>query len=106
MIVFLGAYNIDERIEMGIERRHVDDTRLHPYWESSSEKYDADLAILVLSQTVEFTKNIRPVCMPENDPPVDVLGSIVGNSFIFSSIEIITKLLFVRMGFVGENYAI
>ncbi|KAG4070568.1 hypothetical protein HA402_011955 [Bradysia odoriphaga] len=77
-MVLLGVYNIDVRTESGVQKRDVDAIRVHPDWKPSSEKYDADLAILILTQTVEFTEYIRPVCMPENDPPVDVLGSIVG----------------------------
>lgn len=78
VIVLLGAYNLDVKIENGAQHIDVKHVHIHPDWRAFSEKYDADLAILALSQIVEFTKYIRPICVPENDPPVDVYGSIVG----------------------------
>lgn len=78
VIVLLGAYNLDVKIENGVQHRDVEHVHIHPDWRAFSEKYDADLAILVLSEIVEFTKYIRPICIPENDPPVDAYGSIVG----------------------------
>ncbi|KAG4078687.1 hypothetical protein HA402_015277 [Bradysia odoriphaga] len=76
--VLLGAYNLDLKIERGVEQRDIEEIYLHPDWKAFSEKYDADLAILVLSQIVEFTKYIRPICMPDDDLPIDTSGSIVG----------------------------
>ncbi|XP_037039164.1 prostasin-like [Bradysia coprophila] len=76
--VLLGAYNLDLKIERGIEQRDVEAIYLHPDWRAFSDQYDADLAILVLSRIVEFTKYIRPICMPADDLPIDTPGSIVG----------------------------
>lgn len=81
MTVLLGAYNLDQKVERGVQQRDVEEIYLHPDWRAFSEKYDADLAILVLHRIVEFTNFIRPICMPDDDPPVDTLGSIVGNVF-------------------------
>lgn len=81
MTVLLGAYNLDVKLERSAEQRDVEEIHLHPDWRAFSEKYDADLAILVLSRIVEFTRYIRPVCMPADDLPIDTSGSIVGNDF-------------------------
>lgn len=82
MTVLLGAYNLDLKIERGVQHRDVEKIHTHPDWRSFDDKYDADLAIFVLSQIVEFTRYIRPICMPENDPPVDATGSIVGKTVL------------------------
>lgn len=82
MAVLLGAYNLDVKIERGVQQRYVEEIYVHPDWKPFNEKYDADLAILALSEIVEFTTYIRPICMPDDDPPIDAMGSIVGNVFI------------------------
>lgn len=47
------------------------------------DKYDADIAVLVLSDNVTFTIYIQPVCMPADDvvvdsATIDVKGTVVG----------------------------
>ncbi len=88
MEVLLGAYNLHVKIERGVQQRMVDEIYIHPDWRAFHEKYDADIAIFVLSEIVEFTKYIRPICMPDGDPPVDAKGSIVGKGLkIFPWLE-------------------
>ncbi|KAJ6643741.1 Serine protease gd [Pseudolycoriella hygida] len=76
--VLLGVYNLDVKIESGAEQRDVDQIFVHPDWKPFNEKYDADLTILVLSDIVDFTNYIRPICMPDDDLPVGARGTIVG----------------------------
>lgn len=76
--VLLGAYNLDVKIERGVQQRDIDEIHIHPDWKVFNEKYDADLAVLTFKDVVEFTKYIRPICMPKDDVPVDAIGSIVG----------------------------
>lgn len=78
MAVLLGAYNLDVKIERGAQQRDVEQIFVHPDWRVFSEKYDADIAIFVLSEIIEFTKYIRPICLPDDDPPIDAKASIVG----------------------------
>lgn len=79
MSVLLGAYNLDVKIERGVQQREVDEIFIHPDWRAFNEKYDADLAIFALNELVEFTRYIRPICMPDDDLPIDANASIVGN---------------------------
>lgn len=81
MAVLLGAYNLELKVESGTQQKNVQEIHVHPDWSPLSLKYDADLAILVLSESVEFTRYIRPICMPDDYPPVDVKGSVVGIVF-------------------------
>lgn len=76
--MLLGAYNLSIR-ERGAIQRDVAYIYVHPDWKVYSDKYNADIAIFVLSKTVQFTNYIRPVCMPPEDV-VDhsAKGSIVG----------------------------
>lgn len=76
--MLLGAYNLSVR-ERGVVQREVNDIYVHPDWKVYDDKYDADIAIFVLSKAVHFTHYIRPVCMPAHDVIFDgVRGSIVG----------------------------
>lgn len=79
MTVLLGAYNLDVKFESGDQQRAVHEIHVHPDWSVFSLKFDADLAVFVLKEIVEFTRYIRPICMPDDNPPVDVKGSVVGN---------------------------
>lgn len=77
VVVLLGAYNINSKIERGVQQRDVAEIHTHPDWKVYHEKYDADIAIFVLSHTVIFTNYIRPVCIPVDDDIFhDVQGSI------------------------------
>lgn len=36
---------------------------MHPQWSTIEKKYDADIALLVLDEDVEFTEFVQPVCL-------------------------------------------
>lgn len=65
--------------EAGSQRSLIWDVYIHPDWEVESEKFDADIAMLVLSNLAELGFRVQPVCLPEatmNEPVGD--GSVVG----------------------------
>lgn len=62
--MFLGRYNLDAQAERGAVARDVKSIHVHPEWKVNSEKWDADLAVLVLTEAVSFTQYIQPVCVP------------------------------------------
>lgn len=77
VVVLLGAYNLDVRVESSVQQKEVAEIHVHSDWKVFSEKYDADIAIFVLKEPMVFTSYIRPVCIPENDDAFpDVKGSI------------------------------
>ncbi|KAG4077905.1 hypothetical protein HA402_013839 [Bradysia odoriphaga] len=77
--VRLGAYNLADRSETDAFNRSVTAIHIHPDWKFNEEKYDADIAILVLTDSVSFSDHIRPVCMPpENYLMDELLGTVVG----------------------------
>jgi len=82
IIVLLGAYDLTSRFERGVKQRDVEEIHVHPDWREYSDKYDADLAILVLSEIVSFTNFVRPVCLPDHDIVFDdVTGTVAGWGF-------------------------
>lgn len=66
--------------ERGVIQREVSDIYVHPDWKVYGDKYDADIAIFVLSRDVPFTNYVRTVCLPGNNIVFDGVkkGSIVG----------------------------
>lgn len=79
MIALLGAYNLDVKLERGAQQRSVEKIFVHPDWKVFSDKFDADLAVFVLDELVEFTKFIRPICLPNDNAVINgVEGFIVG----------------------------
>lgn len=82
-MVHLGAYNLSSINEEGAIKKSVSQIHVHPDWTIFSIKYDADIAILVLSDNVTFSNFIQPVCIPTNDTTIDsatlnVEGFIIG----------------------------
>lgn len=61
--IALGAHNLsdpneDERIFVKVSMIDI-----HENWNISSYRYDADLAMLTLAQSVKFGKYIQPICL-------------------------------------------
>ncbi|RVE65324.1 hypothetical protein OJAV_G00134990 [Oryzias javanicus] len=78
--VFLGLHRVRDKHRS--TSRSVDRILLHPRFEPSN--YNNDIALLRLGGRVEFSSNIRPVCLPpaaRQDLPVpapDSLGVVAG----------------------------
>lgn len=54
----LGRHNIAVSHEQGSATRTLSRLVIHPDWDSSEMKYDADLAVLVMNRKVEFSSFI------------------------------------------------
>jgi hypothetical protein len=64
--VVLGKYDLFKE-EHESEGRDVAKTIVHPDWNITDPRYDADIAILVLDRKVNFNLFIAPVCLPLNE---------------------------------------
>lgn len=80
MLVLLGRFNLDLWDEMGSIVRGVKGIKIHPDWKFDSYKWDADIAIIEMSERVTFTMFIQPVCIFTSDMPGH--GSLV--TFVLS----------------------
>ncbi|XP_070504112.1 serine protease gd-like, partial [Chironomus tepperi] len=63
IIVRLGTYDLDKRIEVGRASHAVQSINMHPDWNTLTESYDADIAVLVLDSEVTFSGYIKPICL-------------------------------------------
>lgn len=78
IVVRLGAYNLTDTNEKGVIQRNVSEIFLHPDWDVFETNFDANIAILVLSENVTFTDDIQPVCMPADDGVIENMeGSVI-----------------------------
>lgn len=77
-------HNLSAKGEAGVVRASIEDIRIHPDWDPYfTSDFNADLAILVLSENVSFTNTIRPVCLPADSTDtrsdtIDLRGTVVG----------------------------
>jgi hypothetical protein len=72
----LGKHDMNDFIEDGAKNYSVREIVLHPEWQwdqNVNSSYHADIAIAVLKETVEFTSNIKPVCLPQQSS-AEVVG--------------------------------
>lgn len=76
--VRLGTYNITNQREEGAVHMNVSKIFIHPDWKVLHRSYDADIAILVLSENINFTNYIQPVCMPTDGLRENSEGVVVG----------------------------
>jgi len=77
-LALFGRYNLDARIERGSLQREIDAIHVHPDWRAFTEKFDADIAVLVLKSPVDYTNNIQPICLPASSDPIGKTGTVVG----------------------------
>jgi secreted trypsin-like serine protease len=65
IFVFAGKFNLSADNERGSRKHSVHDIVIHPDWNlNDDDKYDADIAVVVLQDDVTFGPGIQSVCLP------------------------------------------
>lgn len=59
------------------------DVRVHPEWNFNRESLDADIAVLTLFTTLNFSDVIQPVCISPNGGDIVVQGGYFVRNFLF-----------------------
>ena len=70
-LFFIGKYNLDSWSEDGYVESGASKLIVHPDWDINSDRYDSDLAIVVLSKPVVYTNYIKPICL-WSSPSTDI----------------------------------
>lgn len=65
--MLLGAFDLNDLFQSGQLSSSPAEVIIHPDWNPSSRRYDADIACLMLDEDVPFTKYIRPICLPTSN---------------------------------------
>lgn len=78
ILAYVGAFDLDETEDRNVAERSISDVVIHKDWKYDDVKYDADLAILFLSEPVEFSEFIQPVCLTSDTSIQDEnMGTVV-----------------------------
>ncbi|XP_070497560.1 chymotrypsin-like protease CTRL-1 [Chironomus tepperi] len=78
--VVLGAHDLSKSYENGRVTVGVKSIHVHPDWNSDSDIYDGDVALLVLETEVQFSDTIQPVCLstPQSTSSQKTEGIVAG----------------------------
>jgi len=75
--ILLGRFNVSNPEEDSTTRK-VGEIIIHENWDITNSNYSYDVAVFVLLITVEFSKTIRPICLPAPNEKLSNTGTIVG----------------------------
>jgi hypothetical protein len=102
LLMLLGAFNIDDPYEEGRLAVTPSEVIIHDNWNPSTERFNDDIAILMMEQEISFTKFIRSICLwnsivepSANDGIVAGWGT-AGNSMQPQSIAKMLKIPIVK----------
>lgn len=77
--VYAGKHDLSIFNELGSSEHLIRQIVLHPDWDSFSNKFDADIAIVVLRTPVKYSITIQPICLPPpSSDEVIGIGTIIG----------------------------
>lgn len=65
--MMLGAHDLNDRNERGVYTISPSQIVIHPDWNPYIDRYDADIAALILDDPVPLTTFIKPVCIATSD---------------------------------------
>ena len=74
---YLGKFNLSSPDDSKITTSSVFNVFIHPDWDTQNESFDADIAVVVLDEIIEFNDFIQPACLPTTDE-VSGTGAVVG----------------------------
>lgn len=82
VLILLGKYNLSDSSEREAQLRHPSEIIIHPHWNISSEKYDADIAVLHLKIKAELSESVAVICLWSRnlweDRDENIQGTVVG----------------------------
>jgi len=61
----LGVHNYKRPVELGRVSSKIKSINVHQHWNIDVPSFDADIAILVLIDEVQFSNYIRPICLAD-----------------------------------------
>lgn len=81
--LYFGKHNLESLDEVDYQESSAKEFHIHPSWNAiESNKYDADLAIVVTKKTIQFTQWVRPICLWSGATSLELVhdrkGTIVG----------------------------
>lgn len=59
--LLLGQRNVFK--DQGSSMATIQKVVIHPHFQSNGESYDADVAVVIMKESVKYSENIRPICL-------------------------------------------
>ena len=80
LIVLLGVHDLDNNVEIGRVSHAVLKIVTHPDWNTLTQSFDADIAVLVLEKEVAFNEHIQLICLVTSGSKIvaTTFGAVVG----------------------------
>jgi secreted trypsin-like serine protease len=79
LIAMLGKHDLNNYNEQNAKNSTVSEIIIHPEWNTNEESYHANIAIVILTDEIQFNNFIRSICLPQkNYEEVVGSGTIVG----------------------------
>ncbi|CAG9811221.1 unnamed protein product [Chironomus riparius] len=80
IIILLGVFDLDRTVETGRISHAVQSANIHPDWNTLTESFDADIAVLVMETEAVYSRYIQPVCLlgPLSSIIATASGVVVG----------------------------
>ncbi|KAL5273817.1 hypothetical protein ACFFRR_000523 [Megaselia abdita] len=80
LLIAAGKHDINNWQEDSNQFRAVDRFFIHPDYKTG--RYDADVAVIIVKETITFNDNVRPICLWNDDPDLNKIagqnGTVVG----------------------------
>ena len=74
-LFFFGKHNLNDNNEVGYQKTNARRFIVHEDWNINDPAYDADIALVVLENQIQFTDFVRPICLWAQ---VDEINLVVG----------------------------
>lgn len=82
VVVYLGRYSLVDWSETGAVAANIDQIIIHVDYKKQRESFDADIAILILTKSIEFNEYVRPICVWPSGSTIQEIdgkkGTVVG----------------------------
>lgn len=75
--IVVGSFNL-EQVEDTQQKLNIQKFYVNPAWNANSENYDGDISVIVLTSQIEYTRYIRPVCMPTSSEATESIAGKTG----------------------------
>lgn len=96
IIALPGKYNFGILNESDVVRTEIDEIIIHEDWDTKKESYDADLAVLLFKNPVNYTNFIRPICLPTSSSSLSG-GTVAGWGLAYAKRDTENILLSAKM---------
>lgn len=82
-LILVGRYDLKKTERGGLDIG-VSEIHIHPDWDKT-DAWDADIAVLILAQSVGYSEYIQPVCLPTSSISEYADGFVVRISKMFTN---------------------